>query len=124
MGSACALLFTVMFGNDNHGWAWFGLVFGVVLFHAIIDIIYEFDFRALFHHWKQMLIFLCAAAVAVFAGFRADIFGYDSDAPDQSQVEAVGLWTELTRNDLYMGLYTKMGRIIQPIYRIPRAFKR
>ena len=73
MGSACALLFAVMFGSDNHGWAWFGLVLGVVLFHAIVEIIYEFDFRALFHHWKQMLI-LCAAAVAVFAGFRADIF--------------------------------------------------
>lgn len=104
MGSACALLFAVMFGSDNHGWAWFGLVLGVVLFHAIVEIIYEFDFRALFHHWKQMLI-LCAAAVAVFAGFRADIFGYDSYVPDQSQVEAVGLWTELTRNDLYMGPY-------------------
>lgn len=104
MGSACALLFTAMFGNGNHGWAWFGLVFGVVLFHAVIDIIYEFDFRALFHHWKQMLV-LCAVAVAVFAGFRADIFGYDSYVPDQSEVEAVGLWTGFTRSDLYAGSY-------------------
>ena len=104
MGSACALLFTAMFSGDSTGWAWFGLLFGVVLFHAIIEIIYEFDFRALFHHWKQMLI-LCAAAVAVFAGFRADIFGYDSYLPNQSQVAAVGLWTDTTRNYLYRSPY-------------------
>lgn len=104
MGSACALLFTAMFSDGSNGWAWFGLVLGVVLFHAIVEIIYEFDFRALFHHWKQMLI-LCVVAVGIFAGFRADIFGYDSYVPKQSEVAAVGLWTDYTRNDLYAGPY-------------------
>lgn len=95
MGSAFAALFRGMFSGES-GWKWFGLIFGVVLCHAVYEIVNEFDFKAMFHHWKQMLVF-CVVAVAVMFGLQTDVFGYDSYLPKESDIVGVGLSSSMDR---------------------------
>ncbi len=88
MGSGLALVFHSFFVN-NSVWIWIGLVLGVMLCHAVVEIVYEFDFKALFHHWKQMIV-LCVVAVAALFCMRADVFGYDRYLPDKEDIAEVG----------------------------------
>lgn len=78
-GFAFSLIFTAIFGGMD-SWMWFGLVFGVVLCHMVVEIIYDFDFKALMHHWKQMIV-LAVLAVVVVVGIKNDVFGYDNYVP-------------------------------------------
>ncbi len=67
-----------------------GAVFFVGLGHAVIQLIYEVDFRAIRKKWLTAVISL-TAVVLVFLGFNYDWTGYDSRIPKQSQVESVYL---------------------------------
>lgn len=81
--------------RSSMGWAVFGLFCGMFLSHCTIEIIYHFDFRQLFSHWKQMLV--CAGAAAlVFVCFRYDLFGYDQYVPKKSSIE----WAAVSIDDL------------------------
>ncbi|MDY3617440.1 hypothetical protein [Agathobaculum sp.] len=86
-GVAAALLFNTV---GNGFWFWPGLVIGVVLFHWLIEIIYAFDFHAIFG--KPM--HLIAVLVAMLAGLQLmqfDVFGYDSWLPGEEDIAAVDL---------------------------------
>ena len=83
-GLGFGLIFTVIFSGTSGG-MWFGLVFGVVLCHMVVEIIYDFDFKALLHHWKQMIV-LAILAVVVVAGIKNDVFGYDNYIPDVDDI--------------------------------------
>ena len=85
MGTAFALGFRLIGGKF---WLWPGLVFGTVLFHCVIEIIYAFDFRALVKHPVQMLAILAVTAL-LMVGMQKDVLGYDRWLPDESKVAAV-----------------------------------
>lgn len=87
-----ALLGSMFFWSmrSSLGWAIFGVICGLVLSHCVIEIIYHFDFKKLFSHRIQMAV--CGvAALAVFLGFRYDLFGYDSYLPSQSSVQSMAV---------------------------------
>lgn len=91
-----SLIFREMMGSD--GWSIFGLVCGLVISYAIIEIIYNFDFRRLFAHKKQFaLCTVCSLAILAF--FRFDLSGFDSYVPSESKMEAqeftAGGWTRI-----------------------------
>lgn len=67
------------------GWALFGLICGGVISHCIIEIIYHFDFKKMFSHWKQLLACLAAATIFLLV-FRFDWLGYDTYLPDGDAV--------------------------------------
>ncbi len=80
-------------GRTRIGWLIFGLVMGLVLSHATIEIIYEFDFRACLKNLHTLALgtLLTALAVGIFI---FDIFGYDSfmPAPENVSCAAVSSW--------------------------------
>lgn len=88
-GLGFGLIFTVIFSGTSGG-MWFGLVFGVVLCHMIVEIIYDFDFKALLHHWKQMIV-LAILAVVVVVGIKNDVFGYDNYIPDVDDIASAAI---------------------------------
>ena len=88
-GLGFGLIFTVIFSGTSGG-MWFGLVFGVALCHMIVEIIYDFDFKALLHHWKQMIV-LAILAVVVVAGIKNDVFGYDNYIPDVDDIASAAI---------------------------------
>lgn len=90
-----ALLFGLVFlGIGGEVWIWFGLIAGTVLGHVLIEMIYHFDFRAAFAHWKTMLV-LAVAAAAIVLGVQNDVMGYDKWLPREDKVASAGLVTGL-----------------------------
>lgn len=85
MGTAFALVFRLIGGEF---WMWPGLVFGTVLFHCVIEIIYAFDFRALAKHPVQLVVILAVTAL-LMVGMQKDVLGYDRWLPDESKVASV-----------------------------------
>ena len=65
-----------------------GTVFTIALGHAVIQLIYEVDFRAIRKRWLTAAVSL-VSVILVFLGFKYDWTGYDSRIPKQSQVESV-----------------------------------
>ena len=77
------------FGSENSiYWLIFGVVFGVIVVHALIECIYQFDVRAIFTHKKQM-VFILACSLFIMVSFSADIFGYDRYVPKESSLEDI-----------------------------------
>ena len=73
-----SLMLQSMMRKDT--WSLFGLVCGLLLSYCVIEIIYNFDFRKLFAHKRQLA--LCAIlSAAALAFFRFDLSGYDSYLP-------------------------------------------
>ena len=86
-GSFCTFaVYYVAGGNVVLGMV--GAVFSVALGHAVIQLIYEVDFRAIRKKWVTATISL-AVVVVVFLGFKYDWTGYDSRIPRQAKVESV-----------------------------------
>lgn len=66
-------------------WIYVGLVFGVLIVHCAIECIFNYDFKAAFNNYKQMLICLLAVAV-VFVIYSKDVFGYDKYVPAKDKI--------------------------------------
>ena len=87
MGVAFGIVFQAIAGSF---WFWPGLVIGTVLFHWIIEIIYAFDFHAIFHKPLHLLVIL-AVLVAGMLCMKFDVTGYDTWLPDRGKLTAVDL---------------------------------
>ncbi len=85
MGTSVGLVFLYAAGSF---WFWPGLVLGTVIFHAVVEIIYAFDFKALFAKPAHMGIIL-AVLLVVMAALKMDVIGYDKWMPSESSVAAV-----------------------------------
>ena len=57
MGTAFAEVFKMLV-YESELWFWVGLVLGTVIFHCVVEIIYAFDFRAIFRKPLQLVIIL------------------------------------------------------------------
>lgn len=76
--------------GDGDGWMVFGILCGLVIFHAIIEIVYHFEFRKLFAHPVHLGV--CAVlSAAIVCVFRFDLAGYDSYLPDAGNVESAAV---------------------------------
>ena len=76
-------------GNaDSIFWLIFGVIFGAIVVHALIECIYQFNVRAAFSH-KKHLIFVLLASLLIMVSFTADLFGYDRYVPEASKLESV-----------------------------------
>ena len=87
MGAAFGLAFGMIAGDF---WFWVGLVLGTVLFHWIVEMIYAFDFHAIFAkpvHLVAILVVLFAAMLCM----KFDVTGYDSWLPDRDSIQAVSI---------------------------------
>ena len=89
IGTFCGMMIYAMSGSSvAFGVA--GVIFFTILGHAVIQLIYEVDFRAVMKKLPSMGISV-AVAVFCFLIFALDMFGYDNRMPKQSQVESIGL---------------------------------
>ncbi len=71
-------------------WLWLGLVLGIIIIHAICEMIFQLDPRAIFSHKKELIAIL--AAMLLFVGtFAFDVYGYDDYVPKADKVKSVRL---------------------------------
>lgn len=84
------ILLKSIVSSEHDGWFIFGTVFAFVVSYGLIQVLFEFDIRSSFGHWKQMLI--SAAVVGALAVvLRFDVFGYDGYLPELNDVESMSV---------------------------------
>lgn len=86
-------LFFRQIGNTTRTeeiWLAFGLIIAIVLAHMVLEIIFEFDFKAAFRNLHHLLIGAAVTAVIVFI-FQFDLLGYETYLPNEASVESVSL---------------------------------
>lgn len=87
-----ALGFSMFFWamRSTLGWSLFGLLWGVLFAHCLMEIIYHFDFRQLFTNKRHLLLCL-TLSLAIFGIFKYDWFGYDSYLPKAENVKTAAV---------------------------------
>lgn len=86
MGTAFAEIFKMLV-YESELWFWVGLVLGTVIFHCVVEIIYAFDFRAIFRKPLQLVIILAVLCAGLLT-MQFDVFGYDKWLPDEGGIAA------------------------------------
>ena len=86
--TAALIFFEV--STSKVGWYIFGLLAGLIIAHAVIEIIYEFDFKACFQRFATLFISTGIAAVISLI-YILDLFGYDTYIPELSRIESAGI---------------------------------
>jgi len=96
---------SILFWNIYYSlpWAVFGFVMGLVVTHAIVEIIYHFEFAKLFANLHHMGL-SAVLALAVIAVFRFDLVGYDSYKPTEKEFESASIYAFSLRDNLDFGL--------------------
>lgn len=92
MAMFVGLLFYEITLERSYLWLYFGVVFGVLLFHGIVECIYRFDIRGLWSA-KVDLLFVIVATVLCVLCFDVDIIKFDERVPDATQVSYVKVST-------------------------------
>lgn len=87
MGVAFGMVFGVIASDF---WFWVGLVIGTVLTHWIVEIVYAFDFKAIFGKPLHLLAILAVLFAAMLC-MKFDVTGYDTWLPKRSEIQAVSV---------------------------------
>jgi ABC-2 type transport system permease protein len=77
-----------------------GIAIGTILCHCAVEMIYEFDIRAVFKD-KRSIIYCGVAACAIFAVFSMDVFGYDKYVPANDKLDHAAIF--ISYNNTYAG---------------------
>ncbi|MDO4340573.1 MAG: DUF6449 domain-containing protein [Eubacteriales bacterium] len=90
-GLGVGLIFYVLPGDRGRtGWWIFGMALGTVLFHGIIEVLYQLDFRKFFSKKLQLaLAGILVAACAVC--YHQDIFRFDGTLPEKEKIQTLNL---------------------------------
>ena len=92
-----ALAFGLMFpsiSNSNvYRWLVFGIIVGTVIAHAVIEIIYEFDFKACTKHLPSMIAG-GIITVLIVCVFIFDPFGYDIGLPKKENIVSAAVYAD------------------------------
>lgn len=87
--------------ENELGFIFISMLIVLVVISCLIQVIYEFDIRGIFHKKSHILISVAAVAL-IFAVFRFDLLGYDSYVPKADKVTSAAIMV----NDYgYYGVY-------------------
>lgn len=88
-GLGCGLIFyTLPQQNSRIIWWILGMIFGTVLSHGVIEVLYQMDFRKFLS--KKVQLLAAGLFVAMFAlNYRMDLQKFDDYIPDRESIEAL-----------------------------------
>lgn len=84
------LFFYTITSRGSLGWLIFGVLLGGVLFHGIMEVIYEGDIRRVMGHAWIMGASM-VTTLLVIGIFYGDLFGYDDYLPAQDKLKSVSI---------------------------------
>ena len=112
------ILFRNIVRNNDDAWFIFGLIFTLLISHAVIEIIYQFDIRGALRH-KRQLAYSAAAIALITCGFRFDLLHYDTYLPKREEIASMSVAvSELDGNSWYVDY--RDGR---PYYTSPKDYQ-
>lgn len=79
--------------SDGVGIAWliFGLIFGLVLSHGFIEVLFQMDIRGMFSYKKQLLVTGVVVFLLAFS-IRGDWYGINKAMPKQEKVSSMAVY--------------------------------
>lgn len=82
------LFSSIAYGNYSKMWILPGTIIGVIIFAVIIEFLFDFDIKAVFHHKRRFAacFVICMAFLSVF---HFDLFGFDSWTPAKAELETI-----------------------------------
>lgn len=87
-------LFHNMEDFHSNGWFIFGLIFGTLFIYAIIEIIYNLNFKKAFSHRFQLLLCFCIVFGLFFVG-KFDLLNYDGYLPKKNSLKSLMIKIEM-----------------------------
>jgi len=87
-----AVGYAPVYGEGSPGFVIFTMAIVLIVVSCLIQVLYEFDIRGIFHKKRHILI-SAVAVTGIFLIFRYDIFGYDSYLPKVEKVSSVAVIT-------------------------------
>ncbi len=99
-----SIIFESMQANSMGNWFWFGLILAGVVCHCMMEIIYQFDFKAFFNHKRQLLACLFITALIGII-YRQDLLGYDSYLPREDRIKSASVVFTNIDNDMSSFLF-------------------
>ncbi len=87
-----AVGYAPVYGEGSPGFVFFTMAIVLVVVSCLIQVLYEFDIRGIFHKKRHILISAVAVA-GIFLIFRYDLLGYDSYLPKVEKVSSVAVIT-------------------------------
>lgn len=80
-------------GTDMVATAWliFGLIFGLVLSHGFIEVLFQMDIRAMFSYKKQLLVTGVIVFLVAFS-FRYDWYGVNKSIPEKEKLSSMAVY--------------------------------
>ena len=104
-GLGVGLIFYLIPDNSSStAWWIFGLIFGTVIVHGIVEVIYTMDFRKFFRRKLQLVILGGIVAVCALT-IKTDLLGYDSYFPSYDGIQGMRVYTgnlSYTENGCYV----------------------
>ena len=94
-------------GSRTYAWLVFGLIMGILLSHSVIEIIYEFDFKACAKHIPSGIVAAVITALTV-SFFVFDFTGFDTKLPDKGKIETAAVYLPGIDNGDYYAHYDYM----------------
>lgn len=94
--------------KESDGWGIFGLLCGLLISYAVVEIIYNFDFRQLFSH-KRELALCFVVSTGILAFFRFDLSGYDTYLPSAGKIASSSVYCNWLDTDTISDYYTKIN---------------
>ena len=88
LGGGILLRSIVTFGYD--AWFSFGVVFAFIVSYGLIQVLFEFDIRSVFHHKLQMLL-SAVVILSIALILRFDVFGYDNYLPEEDEIQSMSV---------------------------------
>lgn len=67
------------------GWLIFGIFFGFIVLALLMEVIFRFDIKCAFYHWKQ-LIFNGVCLALLIIVFKFDVLGYNTYIPNEQEI--------------------------------------
>lgn len=99
MAMAGGLILRSVSYSQSDIWLFFGILFGLLVSHGIIEVIYHYDIRKVFSR-KVSLALAGAAVLIVTVVYRVDLFGYDNYIPNENLVASAAVSIE----DMHTGI--------------------
>ncbi|WP_250278631.1 hypothetical protein [[Clostridium] colinum] len=76
--------------SENSLLLYLGIVMGCIILHCIVEIIYDFDFRAIFKNWYSIICCAIICLVIIFS-YKFDIFKREDYVPDIEKISNVSI---------------------------------
>ncbi len=89
------LLLSLFTSVASKVWMTFGIAFGTILLHGIIESMFQFDIRGMWSKKKQMVLCFVIAIGFAFV-FWHDLLGYNSYLPDVDDLASISIRTSET----------------------------